>query len=111
MPMISSISTLLRGLFTVRTKSCFISATTQPNALVIPGRAGTITSGMPSSRANAVACIGPAPPKANKEKSRGSSPSDTDTIRVAPAIRVIATCSTAAAAVSASIFRGSPNFS
>ena len=40
-----------------------------------PGRAGTSTSGMPSlARQRATACSGPAPPKANRMKSRGSWP-------------------------------------
>ena len=110
MAITSSISIKLSGRLTVRTKSCLRSATIQPSALVIPGRAGTKTSGMPSSRANALACIGPAPPNANREKSRGSSPRDTETIRVAPAILVVAICSTAAAAFSASVLSGSPSF-
>ena len=108
---ICSISTDPSGRLMVWTKSCLRSATKQPSAFVIPGRVGIKTSGIPSSRARAEACIGPAPPNANKEKSRGSLPRDKETIRVAPAIRVVAICITAAAAVSASTFSGSPSCS
>ena len=56
-------------------KSCRRSATRQPSALVSPGRAGMSTVGIASSLARAtVACSGPAPPKANSAKSRGSCP-------------------------------------
>ena len=54
--------------------------------------------GRPSSRASAVACSGPAPPKANSAKSRGSWPRDTDTMRIAPAIFMLPSRSTAPAA-------------
>ena len=64
----------------------------------MPGRAGTSTFGRPSSRASAEACSGPAPPKANSAKSRGSWPRDTDTMRIAPAIFMLPSLSTAAAA-------------
>ena len=66
----------------------------------MPGRAGTSRRGMPSSRARAAACSGPAPPKAKRVKSRGSAPSDSETMRMAPAMRVSAMRSTAAAAAS-----------
>jgi hypothetical protein len=99
------------GRLSVCTKSWRRSATTQPSALVRPGRAGTSTRGAPSSRAMAVAWSGPAPPKANSAKSRGSSPSETETIRVAPAMAVLAISITAAAAVSASTPSGAPSFS
>ena len=56
----------------VRTKSWRTSATRQPSAEVIPGRAGTSTLGITSSRASATAWSGPAPPNANRMKSRGS---------------------------------------
>ena len=38
----------------------------------MPGFGGTSTAGMPSSRARALACRGPAPPNATRTKSRGS---------------------------------------
>ena len=79
-------SSAATGWLSVLTKSWRRSATTQPSALVMPGRAGTSTLGRPSSRASAEACSGPAPPKANSAKSRGSWPRDTDTMRIAPAI-------------------------
>src|SRR3989442_15550569 len=63
----------------VRTKSCRTSATRQPSAEVIPGRAGTSTWGIASSRASATAWSGPAPPKAKRTKSRGSRPRWSDT--------------------------------
>ena len=85
----SAMSTRSSGRFRVRTKSCRRSATTQPSALVIPGRAGTSTRGIASSRARSQACSGPAPPKAKSAKSRGSAPSEIDTIRIAPAIWVL----------------------
>ena len=88
------------GTLRVLTKSWRRSATTQPSALVMPGRAGTSTSGMPSSRASATACSGPAPPKANSAKSRGSWPRASDTMRMAPAICVLPSRITAAAAAS-----------
>ena len=106
----TSVSIVSKGVFIVRTKSYRKSATTQPSALVMPGRAGTNTSGIPSSVARAEACSGPAPPNANKLKSRGSAPRDIDTMRIAPAIKVLAIRRTADAAVSASTPRGSPIF-
>ena len=51
-----------------------------------PGRKGTITSGMPRSRASSTAYKGPAPPKATSAKSRGSWPRFTETRRIAPAM-------------------------
>ncbi len=45
-----------------------------PSAESTPGVSGTTTSRMPSSRARKQAIIGPAPPKARQEKSRGSMP-------------------------------------
>ena len=39
---------------------------------------------MPSSRASAPPCSGPAPPNGSSEKSRGSCPRSTDTTRMAP---------------------------
>lgn len=66
--------TIESGLLIVRTKSWRRSATRQPSALVRPGRAGIRTLGMPSSRASAAAWSGPAPPNANRMKSRGSCP-------------------------------------
>ena len=104
------VSIMSKGVFIVRTKSYRKSATTQPSALVIPGRAGTKTSGIPSSLAKADACNGPAPPNANKLKSRGSAPKDIDTMRIAPAIKVLAIRKTADAAVSASTPSGFPIF-
>ena len=56
---------------------------------------------MPSSRARAAACSGPAPPKAKRVKSRGSAPSESETMRMAPAMRVSAMRRTASAAASA----------
>ena len=84
------------GWLTVATKSWRRSATTQPSALVRPGRAGISTFGMPSSRASAAACSGPAPPKANSAKSRGSWPRARLTMRIAPAILSLATRTIAA---------------
>ena len=57
---------------------------------------------MPSSRASAAACSGPAPPKAKSAKSRGSWPRDSDTMRMAPAILSLAMRRMAAALASAS---------
>ena len=79
-----------------------------PSAFVIPGRAGTITLGMPSSCASSAACRGPAPPNANSAKSRGSWPRASDTMRSAPAMRSLAMRSTAAAASSASMPSAAP---
>src|SRR5712691_3457735 len=47
---------------------------------------GTITFCTPSSRANTPACAGPAPPKANSTKSRGSKPFSTVVLRMMSAI-------------------------
>ena len=98
------------GTLRVLTKSWRRSATRQPSALVRPGRAGTSTSGMPSSRASATACSGPAPPKANSVKSRGSRPRASDTMRMAPAMCVLPSRITAAAASSTSMPSGSASF-
>ena len=86
-----------RSWLIVRTKSWRTSATRQPSAEVIPGRAGTSTFGMASSRASATAWRGPAPPNANRTKSRGSCPRWSDTSRMAPAILSLATRTMAAA--------------
>ena len=94
---ISSAVAASSGRFSVLTKSCRRSATTQPKALVIPGRAGIRTRGTANSHAKAVAWSGPAPPKANSAKSRGSAPIEMDTIRIAPAICVLAIRTTASA--------------
>ena len=83
----------------------------QPTALVIPGRAGIITRGMPSSAARAAACMGPAPPKANSTKSRGSWPRASVAMRIAPAMRSLAIRMTAAAAASASRSKDAPKVS
>ena len=99
-----------RSRFTVFTKSWRTSATRQPSAEVIPGRAGTSTLGIASSRASAVAWSGPAPPKANRTKSRGSWPRWSDTSRMAPAIRSFTTRSTAAATSSGPSPRWAPSF-
>ena len=96
------------GWLTVATKSWRRSATRQPSALVRPGRAGISTFGMPSSRASAAACSGPAPPKANSAKSRGSWPRARLTMRIAPAIRSLATRTIASAAAVASSPSGAP---
>ena len=104
---ISFISMLSRGRFTVRTKSWRISATTQPSAFVIPGRAGTKMRGILNSRPSDAACSGPAPPKAKSVKSRGSYPFDIETILNAPAILSLATRMIAPAAWSTSIPSGS----
>ena len=46
----------------LRTKSWRSSARSSPAAERWPGKGGMITRGMPSSRATATACSGPAPP-------------------------------------------------
>jgi hypothetical protein len=58
----------------VRTKSWRTSATRQPSAEVMPGRAGTSTFGMASSRARATACSGPAPPEGEQHEVAGIAP-------------------------------------
>ena len=49
-------------------------------------RCGTMIFFTPSSAANTPACAGPAPPKANSTKSRGSKPFSTVTLRMMSAI-------------------------
>ena len=66
-------------IFLVNTNSCLISATTIPRAENTPGYTGINTRGMDSSEASSHACSGPAPPKANNTKSRGSWPRSTET--------------------------------
>ena len=99
------------GWLTVATKSWRRSATTQPSALVRPGRAGISTVGIASSCASAAACSGPAPPNANSAKSRGSWPRARLTMRIAPAILSLATRTIAAAAAVASSPSGAPTCS
>src|SRR5215470_3644197 len=67
----------------VATNSWRMSVASMPSAEVMPGLGGTSTVGMPSSRASALACRGPAPPKATSTKSRGSYPRWTETTRMA----------------------------
>ena len=55
-------------------KSFLMSAIRPPKALSTPGTRGTTTSRIPSSRARKQAIIGPAPPKAISDSSRGSLP-------------------------------------
>ena len=58
----------------VWTKSWRTSVCSMPQAENVPGLQGTITSAISSSSASHAACIGPAPPKATRAKSRGSMP-------------------------------------
>src|SRR6516165_2510192 len=82
-PSISAVAASASGWPTLWTKSCRTGARTQPRPEVMPGNRGTRTVGMPSSRAISTACKGPAPPKANRAKSRGSCPFSIDTRRIA----------------------------
>ena len=59
-----------------------------------------ITRGMPISRISAAACSGPAPPKAQSVKSRGSRPRSISTERSAPTM-LLSAMRTIAIAVSA----------
>ena len=61
-----------------------------------------MTRVMPSSSATGIACIGPAPPKPRRVKSRGSKPRCTETSRTAPAILATAIPSDALARPTAS---------
>ncbi len=62
-----------------------------------PGRHEHLAAGRVRGRAPQ-ACSGPAPPKANRAKSRGSWPRAIDTMRIAPAIFILPSRSTAPAA-------------
>ena len=62
------------------------SATRSPSAHSRPGEGGTITGKEPISSATALACSGPAPPKATSANSRGSWPRWTEITRSAPAM-------------------------
>ena len=65
-----------------------------------PGDGGTITGKEPMSSATALACSGPAPPKATSAKSRGSWPRWTETSRSAPAMFSLAIARMPSAAAS-----------
>ena len=71
-------------------------------ALVSPGCGGTITSGMPRSRARYAACSGPAPPNASSAKRRGSSPRLWNASRRSTAMLVLTILRMPAAAVTRS---------
>ena len=58
----------------VRANSFCTSATWKPKALSTPGAAGITTGSAWISRPSALACSGPAPPKAIRPNSRGSKP-------------------------------------
>ena len=49
-----------------------MSALIAPSAQSVPGERGTNTVAMPTSRASSAPSTGPAPPKATRAKSRGS---------------------------------------
>ena len=80
------------------------SASICPSAERCPGKRGTRTRVMPSSSATCMTCIGPAPPKPSRVKSRGSKPRCTDTSRTAPAILATAIPSAAPASATKSSF-------
>ncbi len=63
-----------------------MSVWSMPQAEKVPGLQGTITSQISSSSASQTACIGPAPPNATSEYSRGSMPCLTVIVRIASAI-------------------------
>ena len=69
-----------------RTTSWRMSVCSMPQAEKVPGLQGTITSPISSSSASQTACIGPAPPNATSEYSRGSIPCLTVIVRIASAI-------------------------
>ena len=85
---------LIRGastgvcMISVCSKMCSTSAAAAPKAHQVEAalRCGTITFFTPSSAANTPACAGPAPPKANSTKSRGSKPFSTVTLRITSAM-------------------------
>src|SRR5882672_8703433 len=76
------------GMISVCSKMWSTSAAAAPKAHQVEAalRCGTITLRTPSSRAKTPACAGPAPPKANSTKSRGSKPFSTVTLRITSAI-------------------------
>src|SRR2546426_408129 len=76
------------GVISVCSKMWSTSAAAAPKAHQVEAalRCGTITLRTPSSRAKTPACAGPAPPKANSTKSRGSKPFSTVTLRITSAI-------------------------
>ena len=71
----------------------------------VPGWRGTSTRGIPISCARASACIGPAPPKAIRVKSRGSCPRWIEISRIADVIRATAIVMTPSASASTVIER------
>ena len=95
----------------VQTLSTRMSASSRPSAEKTPGYCGTITFGMPSERATAAACSGPAPPKASSEKRRGSWPRSSETILIALAMFSFAISTIDAASSSGPSPIGSPSAS
>ena len=71
--------------------SCSVCAASSPVAESTPGCCGTMIVDMLRSLASAVACKGPAPPRAIKAKSRGSRPRRTETRRMPSEIWVLST--------------------
>ena len=65
-----------------------------------PGDGGTITGQAPVSTPSALACSGPAPPKATSAKSRGSKPCCTETSRSPPSMFSLTMSTIPAAAAS-----------
>jgi hypothetical protein len=74
------------GTTSVRLKSCTTSAFSMPQAEKADGAWGTTTGPICISRPSRGTAMGPAPPNASTEKSRGSSPFSTVISRMAPTI-------------------------
>ncbi len=71
----------------VRASSIRGLASSMPVAEKFPGSGGTITKGIPSAIANALACSGPPPPYVSSANSRGSRPRSTLIFRMLAAMR------------------------
>ena len=85
---------------TVRADSSRRLVVASPSAQSTPGDGGTMTGQAPVSLPSALACSGPAPPKATSAKSRGSKPCCTETRRRPPSMFSLTMSTMPAAAAS-----------
>src|SRR5919204_354802 len=76
----------------VATTSSAPLAVSGPSAAVTPGKLGTSTHGVPTSRAICAANSGPAPPSATSAKSRGSKPLRTEFSSIDCTIECVRIC-------------------